>query len=480
MAVEGSTGTDVVAGESEETFRDHLGTADKSGRRLWLFPKRPEGKLYQWRTWFSWLQLGLMFGAPFVKIHGEPLLMLNIIERKFVILGQVFWPQDTYLFMLGMLCFFVFIILFTAVYGRVWCGWLCPQTIFLEMLFRKVDFLIDGDSSAQKALQEAPMDGSKLTKRILKHGIFLALSFLIGNIFLAYIIGSDALIKIITDPPAEHIGGLTVMLIFAGVFYWIYAFFREQICCFLCPYGRLQSVLVDENTILVAYDYKRGEPRDRFAKGDTMDARQTRGTGNCINCGLCTKVCPTGIDIRNGQQLECINCTACIDACNFMMEKVGLPRNLIRYASQTNIEQGSGFRWTPRVIGYTAILAVLVGVMAILLVTRQDVEVRILRQPGQLGQVNPDGTVTNLYSVDVVNKTDKPVNITFKFDDMAKGTLKIVGGDALVAKPGVLTSNPILVTIPSSELHEFSNAIELKILRDGKELQSIRTNFVSP
>ena len=462
----------------DQTFRDQLGTADKSGRRLWLFPKRPSGRFYQWRTWVSWLQLGLLFGGPYIMIGDHPLLMLNVLERKFVILGQVFWPQDTYLFMVGMLCFFVFIFLFTAVYGRVFCGWACPQTIFLEMLFRKVEYLIDGDGTEQRALAAAPWTPEKAARRVLKHGIFLALAFAIGNTLLAYIIGKDALWAIVTDDPRLHLGGLTAMLLFTGAFYWIFAHFREQVCCFVCPYGRLQSVLLDEHSLTVAYDYKRGESRERFMKGDTLDTRQAREAGNCINCGLCQKVCPTGIDIRNGTQLECINCAACIDACNFMMAKVGLPNNLIRYASQRGIERGEGFRWTPRTLGYTAALVALLAAMALLLATRSDVAVKVLRTPGQLFQVAGDGQVVNLYDVEVVNKSFHDHEVTFRLESH-QGELQIAG-QTLTAPAEQVSRTALTVRIPRAQLKPFGNPIVIGIYRDGECIKRITTSFVAP
>lgn len=466
-------------GEDEE-FRNNLGTADKEGRRQFVYPKKPQGRLYRWRSFFSIFQLGLLLGAPFIKIDGQPLLMLNIIERKFVILGQVFWPQDLPLFALGMLCLFVFIILFTAVYGRVFCGWLCPQTVFLEMLFRKVEYAIDGDASQQRALAQAPWTGGKLVKRVLKHGIYLLLAFIIGNVLLAYIIGSDGLKELIVDTPLQHPGGFAAMIIFTGGFYWIYAYFREQICCFLCPYGRLQSVLLDEDSIVVSYDYKRGEERGRFRKNDDRDSRAERGEGDCINCGMCQRVCPTGIDIRNGTQLECVNCTACIDACNFMMDNVGLPQGLIRYASENGIKnQDKSFKFTPRVIGYTVVLCILIGIMSALLFTRQDIEVKILRTPGQTYQVMADDTITNVFNVNVINKSFEPHPIKFVLESPASGYLQIAGGD-LIATPEDVTNATIIVGVPRDQLQPVGNRIMIGIYRDNELVDHYELRFVVP
>ncbi len=464
---------------ANDHFRDSLGTADQQGRRLWVFPKKPSGPLYRWRSIVSIFQLAFLLGAPFVKIGGQPLLMFNIIERKFVIFGKVFWPQDLFLFALGMLCFFVFIILFTAVYGRLFCGWLCPQTVFLEMLFRKVEYWIDGDGPQQRVMAQAPWSVRKLVKRLLKHGIFFGLAFVIGNVLLAYIIGSEALFEIITDDPREHLGGLAVMIIFSGIFYWIYAFFREQVCCFICPYGRLQSVMLDENSLVVSYDYKRGESRGRFQRGDTREIRSERGTGDCINCGMCHRVCPTGIDIRNGTQMECVNCTACIDACNFMMEKVGLPKGLIRYASQSGIDEGRSFQITPRVIIYSVVLIALSTVMLILLATRQGLDVQLLHAHGQTYSEVADQAIQNMYTAKATNKTTEAQSLTFTLDSHPQGSIMIVGGD-FIARPERASTSTLLITIPKDSLRPFSNTIRIGVYQGDQRLKTVETIFQAP
>src|SRR5581483_210321 len=311
-------------------FRNRIATAERDGRRKWLYPKRPKGRFHRARAWVAAVQVGIMFGGPFVKINGNPLLMINVVERKFSVLGVIFWPQDNLIFALGFLLFLMGIAVFTAAFGRLWCDWTCPQTVMMEMVFRKIEYFIEGDSSAQKALARAPWTADKITRKVGKHFIFLALSFVIGNTLLAYIIGIDALKLIVTDSPSRHLTGLIFMGIFSLIFYGLFARFREQACTFICPYRRFQSTLLDENTIVVAYDYKRGEQRGRFSRRESLDQRTARGAGDCVDCFNCVRVCPTGIDIRNGTQMECVNCTACIDACDEVMTKLGRPRGLIR------------------------------------------------------------------------------------------------------------------------------------------------------
>ena len=317
---------------------------------------------FNYRTWFSWLLLAILFIGPFVTINGNPLLLLNVVERKFVVLGHIFWPQDMIFFALVVLLGLVSILVFTTAFGRLWCGWACPQTVFMEMVFRKLEYAIEGDAPSQRALNQGPWNGTKVFKKLLKHGLFFGVSFLIGNLLLSYIIGWRDLYLIVTDPPARHFTGLMFMLAFALLFYGIYARFREQMCTFICPYGRLQSLLVDDNTILVAYDHRRGEKRAPVKRGQSAADRQAAGLGSCVSCHRCVTVCPTGIDIRNGVQMECVQCTACVDACDTVMDKLGAPRGLIRYASANGIERKERLRFTPRLAVYSLVLMVLASV----------------------------------------------------------------------------------------------------------------------
>ncbi len=459
--------------EDKDSFRDSIATADKDGRRLWIYPTKPKGKLYSARTYFSWLLLLILFGLPFIKIHGQPAILLNIIERKFIIFGVAFWPQDFYLFVLATLTLVVFIVLFTAVFGRLFCGWACPQTIFLEMVFRKIEYLIEGSASKQRRLAQAPWTLSKIFKKGLKHSIFLGLSFIIGNLLLAYIIGIDELEKIITDPPSEHLAGLSFMILFSIIFYGIFAWFREQACTMICPYGRLQSVLLDNNSIIVAYDHKRGEKRGIVSRNEDFSNR-----GHCIDCYACVKVCPTGIDIRNGTQLECVNCTACIDACNSVMDRVKLPRGLIRYSSGNIIEKGDKFKFTGRILGYTVGLAFLLILVTVLLATRTDVETSILRTSGTLFEETEHGMIRNLYNLSVVNKTfeDVPLKLRLKYK---KGKIILVGSNALVPHNGRYET-VFFIEIPKEELYTPNNSIVIEVLSNGEILEEVTTNFMGP
>lgn len=458
----------------DESFRDHLGTIDESGGRKWIYPKKPKGKLYNARTVVSIFLLAILFGGPFIKINGHPILMLNILERKFYIFGLTFWPQDFHLFALAGLTFLVFIILFTVIFGRVFCGWACPQTIFMEMVFRKIEYWIEGDAHKQRALNKAPWNSEKIAKKVSKHAIFYAIAFLIGNTFLAYIIGIDKLFRIVTDPPSEHLGGLAATLIFSTMFYGVFAWLREQVCCMICPYGRLQGVLLDDNSIVVAYDYVRGEPRGPVKKNQSREK-----LGDCVNCRLCVQVCPTGIDIRNGTQLECVNCTACIDACNGVMEKVGFPKNLIRYASQKGIAENKKLTLSPRIIGYTLVLLILIGSLGYLMSRRTPVETTILRTPGMLYRITDAGNVQNLYNIQVVNKSFEQREITLRANRVP-AKVSMVTGQALTVKPDTLVESAFFVEIPADFLHHSKTTLTIEILDRGKIMDRVKTSFIGP
>jgi len=459
--------------KQSESFRDSISTVDAKGKRVWIYPKKPKGNLHRARAWFTVFLLTVLFAGPFVRINGQPLLLLNIFKRKFIIFGLVFWPQDFHLFVLATLAFIVFILLFTAVFGRVWCGWACPQTVFMEMVFRKIEYLIEGDSRHQRALNQAPWTSGKIFKKTLKHTIFFLIAFLIGNTFMAYIVGSDQLIRIVTSPPWEHWAGFTAVIAFSALFYWIFAYFREQACVLVCPYGRFQSVLLDPNSIVVAYDFKRGEPRGKFSKRKSRE-----NLGDCIDCNQCVEVCPTGIDIRNGTQLECVNCTACIDACNQVMERVNLPKGLIRYSSYKSITEGKKRILTPRFFGYSAILVVILLALGVLFLNRNDIETTILRTPGVLFQQLPNGDISNLYSVKIVNKTFDELPVQLQLKNIS-GNIRIVGSD-LVVPPDGLTETAFFVEIPRDQITTSNTHITIRVMSNGKEVDEVKTAFIGP
>ena len=470
------------------TFRDSIPTVDRAGKRVWLYPRKPPtGKrcssetfsFYKGRNALSLFLLILLFVGPFIRIKGNPLLMFNIVERKFSIFGFMFWPQDLHLFAVTMVTAMFMIVIFTAVFGRVWCGWLCPQTVLMEMVFRKIEYWIDGDAPAQKKLAAAPWSASKISKRAFKYLVFYALSFIIGNLLLSYVIGSERLIEIISDNPLNHTKGLSAMIIFSLIFFAIFARFREQACTFVCPYGRLQSVLLDENSIVVAYDWVRGDQRAPLIKNEPFKLRQEKGLGDCVDCKMCVEVCPTGIDIRNGTQMECVNCTACIDACNSVMSGIGKDPGLIRYASLNNIAKNEKLKFTPRLAIYTIILCGLLTLLGVLFANRTAIEANLLRTPGTLYQEPSPGFVSNLYNLRLINKSSEAMDIELKLIEPNQGTIQIIGG-SLHTESGETAGTAVIVTLPKSVITSTKLPIKVQGLSDDQVCTTIDTTFVGP
>ena len=462
-----------------QDFREHLATAHKDGRRRWVYAKQPAGKWYRWRTWMSWALIGAMFAGPFIRINGNPLLMFNIVERRFAILGHIFWPEDGIIFAVAMLTFFAGIMIFTTAFGRLWCGWTCPQTIMMEMVFRKLEYLIEGDAHQQRALDAAPWTAAKTAKKLLKHAVFFGLSFLIGNTLLSYIIGSDDLRHIIADDPKNHLVGLGAMVLFTLVFYAIFARFREQACTFICPYGRFQSALLDENTMVVAYDHKRGEQRAPWKRDQRLELRRAEAKGDCVDCHQCVAVCPTGIDIRDGIQMECVNCTACIDACDAVMEKVGRPSGLIRYASLNGIQHGQPLRFTNRMKLYAGILTGLVSLFVFLVLTRADVQAIFLRAPGALFQQAGEGRISNLYTVKVINKTHRDLSVQFHLD-RDEGKVVVLGAKDFIVPGDQLAETSVLVELDPKHLTSSTTPLAIGVYADGKRIETVETAFIGP
>lgn len=491
------------------SYRDHLSTVDESGKRNWIYPKKPSGRYFKARNIVAVFLLIVFFSGPFITINGHPILLLNILERKFVIFGMAFWPQDLHLLLFGALSLILFIVLFTAVFGRLWCGWACPQTIFMEMVFRRIEYWIEGDRAAQIRLNRADWNFEKIRKKTLKHGVFFGISFLISNLFLAYIIGKDQLFTIITDPPSQHLGGLFAITIFSGVFYGVFAFMREQVCHFVCPYGRMQSVLLDNNSINVMYDYQRGEPRSNPGirakimrilkrepepKASLADLGLTTNEqtmlvehnataddifGDCIDCDQCVQVCPMGIDIRNGTQLECVHCTACIDACDNVMDKIGKPRGLIRYSSEHAIKYGKNRLFTPRVLGYSAILIALFSAFITMMVIRPDTETTILRQPGTLFQELPNNHYSNIYEIKVINKTFHDLDYKVTLASPSVGELTPLGDLNSVPSQSSMEGR-FIVKLPDSVMTGDKTELEFNVYLNDELTETVESGFIGP
>jgi len=459
----------------DEEYRDSIATVDAKGKRIWVYPKKPSGYFHNLRIIVSIILLTILFGLPFIKVNGDPLLLVDVFERRFIIFGIHLWPQDFHIVALSMISLVVFVVLFTVVFGRIWCGWACPQTIFMEMVFRKIEYWIEGDANKQRRLNDAPWNSDKILKKASKHILFIAISLLISHTFLSYIIGIDKLQAIVSQPPGENLIGFIALMVFTGLFYGVFAFLREQICIAVCPYGRLQGVFLVNNSIAVMYNWLRGEPKGRLKKGKIQE-----GKGDCIDCKMCVHACPTGIDIRNGTQLECVNCTACIDACDQVMDKIDKPRGLIKYASYNSIKEGKKKIFTARVLGYTAVLSLLVFVVAFMLFTRTDIEATILKVPGQLYQEQPNERISNLYNIQFINKTNRDVSLEMRVKDYPEATIKRVGQEGIVVEGGGRLDGVFFIEMDRKDITSMKTSLEVELIADGELMDEVSTNFVGP
>jgi len=448
--------------------------ASDNGKRKWMYPLLRKGIYYKWRSAISYVYLAFFFSGPFIRIGGQPLLLLNFWERHFVILGQVFWPEDIFLFMLASLVALVCIVLFTIAFGRLFCGWICPQTIFMEMVFRKVEEWIEGDANKRKKRDAGPWTNEKIVKKVAKHLVFIVLSFLIANTFLAYIIGSESLIKIVTEPVTLHLIGFASIWVFTAVFYLVYSQVRELVCTLICPYGRLQSVLIDQHTLVVAYNDVRGEPRGKLERNaDPLNVK-----GDCVDCGLCISVCPTGIDIRKGTQIDCVNCTACIDVCDEVMDKIHKPKSLIGYYSENMIRIKEKPSFTLRMQAYAAVITIMISVLCYFIFSRSDMDMTVMRGVGMLYQEQPGGYISNIYNAEVINKTNKAQVITITSDDPSI-QIKYIQAPGTIAKGGMVKAM-FFVLIPASHIHTPKTDVHLQLFTGHQLKQTVSTTFVGP
>lgn len=347
----------------------------------------------------------------------------------------------------------------------------------MEMVFRKIEYWIEGDANEQRKLNSAPWNGSKILKKTSKQVIFLAISILIAHLVMAYMVGVDEVVSIVSQPPSEHMAGFIGLMAFTGVFYGVFARFREQACIAVCPYGRLQGVLLVKDSLVVAYDWLRGEPRGKIRKNE---AKAEDNKGDCIDCKLCIHVCPTGIDIRNGTQLECVNCTACIDACDDVMVKIGKPKGLIRYSSYTAIKEGVLKVFTPRIAGYSVVLTALVSLLLYFILTRADIDTTVLKAPGTLYSKTEDGQITNVYNIEFVNKTFDDVSLDVRVESPeAASLLKIGDQNILVPKEGIL-KGLFMIKLPEEEIKAMKMNVVLGIYQDGKKIETANARFIGP
>lgn len=477
---------DVDLVEDHERFRAELASVAPDGKRKWIYARKPSGRFYNLRTALSIVLLAFLFLSPFVKVNGHQFLLFNILERQFVFFGMPFWPNDFYLVALMFLAGVVTIVLFTSTLGRFWCGWLCPQTIFMEMVFRRIEWLIDGPPKEQARRDGGPWNWQRIWRFVLKIGVFFGISFLIANTFLAYIVSSDVLLQYITDGPTKHLDLFIGLVFFTLVFFLVFYRYREQACVIACPYGRYMSALVDQNTLAITYDFKRGEKRAKWTREDVAakktsqdsSLKRPQNNGDCVDCYQCVTVCPTGIDIRDGIQLDCVNCTACIDACDEVMDKVGLPKGLIRYSSQSAIESGHNTWFTKRTGAYVAVWSVLVVVLVMLFVFRADLDVTVLRQEGTTWVTTKEG-LGNVYRIQIINKSATDREFELHVINPSNATLLPLGLPRMVKSQEIMKGRFIL-SLPKSSLTNSNVPVEIQVRSNNERVANIQTTFLAP
>lgn len=448
-----------------------LPTLNEDGSRNWIRPKPAQGVWWHRRRIIAYALMVVFFGIPHVRINGMPAILLDLPRRHFTILGTTFLPTDTLLFMLLLASIVVSIFLFSALFGRVWCGWACPQTVYMEYLFRPLERLLEGGRSGSLILDKERRHFH--WRRLLKYAVYLVLALFLAHTFLAYFVGVEALERWVRLSPYEHPTPFLVMAATTALIFYDFAFFREQTCLIACPYGRWQSALLDNESLIVAYDAGRGEPRAHAVKDRPASA------GDCIACNACVTTCPTGIDIRNGLQMECIHCTQCMDACDSIMDKVGKPRGLIRYASQDQLAGRPRHLLRPRVVLYPAALVLLIGGFVFALETKELADVTILRSQAEPFSMEADGRVSNQVRVKIANRSlrDQSYVVALRGVDSAQVVAPEI---PLSVKAGEQRTTSVFVLLPASAFTAGRRDVTVHVTDGNDYTADIPFNLLGP
>lgn len=446
-----------VAPEAQEKV---LSTLNRDGSRRWLKPRLSRGVLYRRRLAVAWGLILVFTAIPYLRMNGKPLVLLDIPRRQFTLFGTTFLPTDTLFLMLLLVGIAVSIFLLTALFGRVWCGWGCPQTVYMEFVYRPLERLFDNRSPWSRRLGVGKLPGG--LRQTIRVVAYLVVSMFLAHTFLAYFVGVDQLFRWVRSSPFQHPFAFVIMAATTLAMLLDFGYFREQVCLVACPYGRFQSVLLDRRSMIVGYDDRRGEPRR------TVKERKATGEagGDCIQCGACVVTCPTGIDIRDGLQMECVNCTQCIDACDAIMDKIGKPRGLIRYSSQAELHDEGKKILRPRVVIYPVILAIAFGLLAVLLANRAPADVTVLRGIGTPYAELPDGQISNQLRVKIVNRSEG--SRTYRVEFPGGDRLQVIAPQGDVAlEPGQTDTATLFINAPREVFVDGGLAVTLRIT-DGQ------------
>lgn len=441
-----------------------LSTLNADGSRRWLKPRPSPGRWLNRRRVVGYGLIALFVTLPHVRLAGRPLVLIDILHRELTLFGATLYPTDTLLLALLLIIIALSIFFFTAMFGRVWCGWACPQTVYLELVFRPIERFFE-----EKPGRKTRFGGAGSAIKVV---VYIALAFGLAHTFLSYFVGTDALRQWIFGSPLDHPLAFIIIIAVTGLMLFDFGFFREQSCIVACPYGRFQSVMLDQDSLIVGYDRKRGEPRGKKRrKGGDVSLKVVEVNeddpplGDCIDCTMCVQTCPTGIDIRDGLQMECVSCTQCIDACDAVMDKIGRPRGLIRYASQRSMD-GNGRHWLrPRVIVYPAIIAVLVTIMSVLMVTRAAALVTVMRGPGSPFTSLEDGMVANPIKLKIHDRSPEGAVYEISLVDLEGG--RIEGTNPITLEPGQMFTEPMTLIAPAAAFKAGRLPVRIHVQAEG-------------
>lgn len=442
-----------------------LTTLEADGSRRWLYPKLSQGRFWWWRRVVAYALVAVYAVLPFIYINGRPAILLDVAAREFTFFGFTFLPTDTLLLAIAMVGLFLLIFFLTAIMGRVWCGWACPQTVYMEFVFRPIERLFTGTTGrGSKPKKVAPW------RIILMYVVFFFICLHLSNMFLAYFVGVEKLHAWIwTSTPLQHPAAFAIVAVVTGLMMFDFCYWREQLCIIGCPYGRFQSVMLDPASCIIGYDERRGEPR-----GKGRD-RQAKNLGNCVDCNLCVDVCPTGIDIRDGLQLECIGCAQCIDVCDEVMDKTGQPRGLIRYSSQQALDGQPTRIVRPRTVIYLVAITLLAGLFVALLINKSAFDVTLLRGIGKPFQLSESGEeVSNILRVRIVNRSEEPTG--YRIEVLEPTEARISSGDQVqLVEPGGSIEQPVQIYVPVDVFRSGKAALKLRIV--DEQDRAVEENF---
>ena len=468
-----------------ESPEEVLSTLEKDGKRRWIYPTPERGPWYWRRLALGWFLIVVFVAAPIVHIGGKPAIFLDIAHREFTFMGQTLYATDTLLLMLFMLAALLSVFLGTALLGRLWCGWGCPQTVYMEFVFRPIERLLEGKESTRKRNDAKDMTFNLAMRKTLKYLIFLVIALGMAHTFVAYFVSWPRLLEWMTGPPAEHFGFFIMMALTTGLILFDFAFFREQMCTIVCPYARFQSVLMDRDSLIVSYDSGRGEPRGRRKKarkkGRQGEARlEIPALGDCIDCGACVRTCPTGIDIREGLQMECIGCTQCVDACDAIMLKVDKPTGLIRYTSETVLDNKPSRVLRPRVIIYSVLLIIISGLFLTAFIGRDAVDLNLSRVPGAPFTKLPDERIANRVRFRIQNRTGGDEVFSISATEPEGTELRIIGNPRIELGDGEVTHIDAWVVTPTTVFTKGSATGMFKIDSEHGGTRMAEFNLLGP